>query len=269
METNSSDYIITGGKEGKDRLNILSDVLFNDTRSLLEVNGLTTGQSFLDLGCGGGNVAILAAQIVGDGGNVTGIDFDESIIELARQDAVSKGVNNVSFRTVSAYEISYNNEFNIVYARFLLSHLARPAEVLEKMLAAVKPGGKVIVEDIHFIGHFCYPACEAFNRYVALYAASAQHNHQNADIGPSMVSLFRQAGIENIAFDVIQPCFSTGPGKWMAYITMDKIKKAAKDYKLASEQEVAGILQSLKDFTEDENTIVSLPRIFRVWGTKN
>ncbi len=268
MDANHNEYIISGGQEGKERLNVLSDVLYKTTRSLLETHGLTTGKSFLDLGCGGGNVSVMAAQLTDRSGKVTAIDFDASIISLAAQEAAANGYQNITFSAASAYDIDYSNEFDIAYARFLLSHLTRPAAVLHKMLAATKPGGKVIVEDIQFNGHFCYPACEAFDKYVALYTACAQHNGQNAEIGPSLISLYRQTGITNVGFDVIQPAFSNGAGKWMAYITMDKIKQTVKEYGFASEKEIAEILRALKEFTEDEQTIISLPRIFRVWGIK-
>jgi len=69
----TGDYIISGGSEGKARLNILSAILQDPTRALLEANGLTTGTFFLDAGCGGGNVARMAAAIAGSTGRVTGV----------------------------------------------------------------------------------------------------------------------------------------------------------------------------------------------------
>ena len=48
----SNEYIISGGEEGKSRLKILADVMHPYTKSLLETLGLTSGNAFLDLGCG-------------------------------------------------------------------------------------------------------------------------------------------------------------------------------------------------------------------------
>ncbi len=55
-------YIISGGAEGKKRLDILSGILQSTTRTLLESHGLSTGSSLLDVGCGGGNVSLMGRK---------------------------------------------------------------------------------------------------------------------------------------------------------------------------------------------------------------
>ena len=262
-------YIICGGLEGKKRLNVLSDVLYPHTKSLFENNGITKGMSFLDAGCGGGNVSVMASQIVGNTGKITAIDFDEQIIALNQQEASENGITNIQYKAMSIYDIEFKNEFDMAYCRFLLSHLIEPRSALQKLAASVKPGGRIIAEDVHFSGHFCYPHNTAFEKYVALYSQAARKRGHNPEIGPELVTLFRDAGIKEVGFDVIQPAFTTGNGKWMAYITMDKIRDAIEDTGLADKNAITKILSELEDFTNDENTIISLPRIFRVWGVKH
>ena len=267
--TTTNEYIIAGGTDGKSRLNVLSDVLSSSTKSLLEQNGLTAGASLLDAGCGGGNVAVMAAHMVGESGKITAVDFDAEIIALARQDAATQHISNISFRTLSAYDLDYTAEFDLVYARFLLSHMQHPQDVIGKMLQSLKPGGRVVVEDVQFSGHYCYPACNAFSKYLKYYSTLAAQNNQNAEIGPSLPGLFHKAGLQQVGFDTIQPSFSSGPGKWMAWLTLDRIKHALTAHSIASMDEINSMLKELEDFTNDEQTIISLPRIFRVWGHKN
>ena len=76
METDNH-YIIKGGEEGKKRLNVLANVLESHTRSLINSAGDMAGRSFLDVGCGGGNVSLMAADLVGKEGHVTAVDFDQ------------------------------------------------------------------------------------------------------------------------------------------------------------------------------------------------
>ncbi|GGH03913.1 class I SAM-dependent methyltransferase [Mucilaginibacter phyllosphaerae] len=261
-------YIITGGIEGKKRLDILANVLHNYTKPLLQLNGLATGSSFLDVGCGGGNVTLMAAGLVGKTGAVTGIDFDEEIIKLDEVDTSGKGFNHINYFAQSAYNLTYKNEFDVVYSRFLLSHLTRPGVVLNNMLQAAKTGGKIIVEDIDFSGHFCFPASAAFEQYVNLFTATAQKRGHNANIGPSLFNLFKDAGIKSINFDIIQPAFNQGDGKRMAIITMDKIKQAVITEGLATTETVDRIISELEIFTNNMQSVISLPRIFRVWGVK-
>jgi 2-polyprenyl-3-methyl-5-hydroxy-6-metoxy-1,4-benzoquinol methylase len=266
--TTGNNYIISGGQEGKKRLHILAEALYPYTRPLLEKLGVSKGTSFLDAGCGGGDVSMMVAQMMGDNGSVTAIDFDKDIIALNKQEAADLGIQNISYETLSAYDISYSNNFDIAYARFLLSHLTEPSKALQKMAQSVKPGGKVVVEDIQFSGHFCHPACEAFNRYIEYFTTAAHSNGHNAEIGINLFSLFQQAGFHNIGFDVIQPVFNTGPGKWMAHITLDKISNTLIQQGIANNETIIQMLQELEAYTNDNNTIISLPRIFRVWGEK-
>lgn len=268
MTSNTYDYAISGGTEGKSRLNILASILHPYTHKLLEQMGVKPDAHLLDSGCGGGNVAIMAAKMVGANGSVTAIDFDPEIIRLAALDRDREQLNNLSFHTKSTYDIDYQNIFDFSYARFLLSHLKSPLAALIKMKDAVKPGGRIIVEDVHFSGHFCYPHHEAFSRYLDLYTQVVGHRGGNAELGPEIPGLFHQAGIEQVGFDVIQPSFDQGEGKWMAYITLARIREAIIHAHLAEVAELDNLLQQLEKFTSRSETIISLPRIFRVWGTK-
>lgn len=261
-------YIIKGGAEGKERLQVLTDVLYDSTRSLLLSQGLSGGMHLLDMGCGGGGVSFIAADMVGASGAVTSVDFDEKIITLAKADASSANRSNIDFIVADAYAIDFQNEFDITFSRFLLSHLIDPQKVLKLMVQATKPGGKIVVTDLQFSGHFCYPKCNAFDQYVRLYMKAADNNGQNPEIGPALVGMFKEAGLRNIGFDVIQPTFNKGTGKWMGYITLEKIKSSLLDQQLITEQGFNGLLSELNDFTEREDTIISMPRLFRVWGQK-
>ncbi len=266
MSTNAHDYIIEGGEKGKSRLDTLSEVLRPYTLALLEKQGLGKGMRFLDLGCGGGNVSMMASDMVGDTGKVIAVDADANMVTLAQKDTGAHAINNVSFSVMNANDIDYSDEFEIAYSRFLLSHLRRPFEVLQKMIASVKPGGKVIVEDVHFSGHFCYPECDAFDWYVEYYTTLARNNGQDANIGPQLFSMFRKAGLGNVGIEVIQPCANSGPAKQMAYLTLERIKDNLIAQKMATADIVSQMLTELKSYTDDDQTIMSLPRIFRVWG---
>ena len=83
-------YAICGGKDGKNRLDLLARVLLPTTAQLLDRVGLSRGMECLDVGCGGGHVALLMAGIVGPQGRVVGTDADTEILALARKDAIQR-----------------------------------------------------------------------------------------------------------------------------------------------------------------------------------
>jgi 2-polyprenyl-3-methyl-5-hydroxy-6-metoxy-1,4-benzoquinol methylase len=73
-------YAIRGGKEGKERLNLLARVMLPTTSQLLKTVGLRKRIKCLDVGCGGGHVTLRMASMVVPEGKVTGMDADEQII---------------------------------------------------------------------------------------------------------------------------------------------------------------------------------------------
>ena len=262
-------YAISGGKEGKSRLNILAAAMQPYTQAWLANAGITTASGFLDAGSGGGNVALLVAKLTGEKCRVIGIDCDSEILKLAKEDALKENVNNIQYLHKNVFEIDFKNEFDFVYARFLLSHLGDPLTALHKMKEAATPGGKIIAEDIQFSRHFSYPFNAGFERYTKLYPETVKRKGGNAELGPLLPSLFENAGLKIIAMDVIQPVFISGEGKQMAYETMDKIKNALIEEKIENAETINEILQDLKKFTEDSNSLISFPAIYRITGIKN
>lgn len=260
-------YILRGGDQGAERLRLLAAVKWPTTKLLLERAGLGPGVNCLDIGCGTGAVAFHMAEAVKPAGWVTGVDFDDRCVQLARSEAQRLGVD-AEFRRASADKLNEHSVYDLVFARFLLTHLPQPETALESMVRATKPRGVVVVEDIQFTGHFAHPACPAFERYVSLYQEMVQHKGGDPNIGPRLPEMFLDAGLVDVAFEVIQPSYQAGLGKQLAAVTMEHIREAVVTAGLASDQEVSGIIAGINAFAADPKTILSLPRIFQVIGKK-
>jgi 2-polyprenyl-3-methyl-5-hydroxy-6-metoxy-1,4-benzoquinol methylase len=169
-----STYVIRGGREGRERLRILGRALWPTTSTLFEYVGIYPAAQCLDWGCGGGDVTVSLARRLREG-FVVGIDCDESKLDIARAEALEAGVHNVEFRVGDVTQTQADLEkFDVVYARFLLTHLPDPVAALSNMVAAVSPGGSLVVEEIDFSGHFCDPESRAFWSYVDLYTKVAR-----------------------------------------------------------------------------------------------
>jgi ubiquinone/menaquinone biosynthesis C-methylase UbiE len=261
-------YAIRGGKEGKKRLDLLARVTQPMTMQLLDRVGLIRGMKCLDVGCGGGHVAISMARVVGPEGRVIGTDTDTEILASAREDAEAAKATNVEFQQKDACACSWHEEFDVAYARFLLSHLNEPENCLAAMVEACAPGGTIVIEDTDFAGSFCYPTCAAYERYKELYQELVQRRGGDANIGPKLPAMLRRAGIEGVELNVVQPAHIHGEGKLMAPLTMSRISEALIDEGLATDSEVQRILTELSHAAADSETVISLPRIFQVWGKR-
>src|SRR5262245_20748006 len=132
METPGT-YVIRGGVEGQQRLAVLARVMWPTTSRLLAEAGLAPGMTCLDLGCGGGGVTVRLAASVGPHGHVTGVDMDETILDLARRNATQLGLANVEFRRLDVQDWADESLYDCIYARFLLTHLADPRGLLRRM----------------------------------------------------------------------------------------------------------------------------------------
>src|SRR3954468_6004320 len=144
--TTEGVYIIRGGVAGRERLRVLSRVMGPMTVALLERAGVAPGARCLDVGCGGGDVALALARMVGPSGAVVGVDIDDIKLQVARHEAADAGLRNVEYHRAGIEELDADGTFDVAYARFLLSHLPDPAAAVRRLADAVRPGGVVAVQ---------------------------------------------------------------------------------------------------------------------------
>jgi SAM-dependent methyltransferase len=266
MDLSQESYTIAGGDQGKRRLDLLAEIFQPTTLRLLQDAGLRRGDRCLDLGCGGGHVVLDMARMAGPGGFVTGLDFDPQIVELARQDAEDVGFSNVAYHVGDA-QVFDGGPFDLIYARFLLSHLGEPENVLARMRQLARPGGRIVLEDIDMSGSYCHPHHRAHARSAELYTAAVRRNGGDADLGRRLPAIALAAGLGDVHWNVFQPVHASGPHKHLTAVTLEKIRPAVLRHGLATDQEIDSILTGMYSFVQDPATLVALPRIVQVWGT--
>jgi len=174
----------------------------------------------------------------------------------------------VAFDVVDVNDRFPQVTFDMVFARFLLSHLTHPARVIDNMISSLRSGGLIVVEDVDFNGHFCYPPCEAFNRYTELYKADAKKRGVDANIGPRLPALLREGGAETVQVSAAMPCGLDGEVKLMAQITMERISDSVIEAGLATAAEINGIVSELTRYAADPVTVMSIPRIIQRWALR-
>jgi SAM-dependent methyltransferase len=259
-------YVLTGGQEGKQRLNLLADILRPTTLRLLGDAGLRSGDRCLDLGCGGGDVTLDIARAVGPEGSVTGVDSDPRIAGLAREDARRAGAANTDFRVADVHTFE-GGPFDLVYCRLLLGHLSDPADMLTRMRRLAGPGGRVVIEEMDVSGWYSYPHDPANARFEELYTEVVRLGGGDADIGRRLPVIALAAGLGDLHCTVFQPAHVSGPYKRMAEMTMERIRPALLRYGLATDGEIGELLVRMRAFAENPSTLLAFPRIVQVWGT--
>jgi SAM-dependent methyltransferase len=261
-------YAIRGGKEGYERLLLLARERWPDTAALFKRAGLSPGMRCIDLGCGGGEVTLEIARLVGPGGSVIGVDMDEIKLNLARREAVGRGLGNVEFRLQDVGDWDEPDGYDAVYCRFLLQHLSQPVGLLRRMWAGVRPGGVLLVEDADFDGWCCHPPNDGFDFFVRTYGQLLQRRGGDHAMGRKLYTCFESAGIPRPQVALTQPAWTEGEGKTLAWSTLEATREAIVSERVASEAEISAALLALQEFTEDPDTLICGPRNFQLWSSR-
>jgi ubiquinone/menaquinone biosynthesis C-methylase UbiE len=260
-------YVIKGGKPGYDRLLLLARERWPDTRALLERAGVSAGMRCIDIGCGGGEVTMEIARMVAPDGSVVGVDMDEVKLALARQAAAARQLGNVEFRALDVRDWDEPGAYDAVYTRFLLQHLSQPDSLLRRMWAAVAEGGVLIVEDADFDGWCCDPPDEGFDLFLDAYRRVLQCRGGDHAIGRKLYRYFLAAGIPHPQAILVQAVYE-GEARTLAWSTLEASADAIVAEGLATADELAGALASLRRFTDDPRTLICGPRVFQLWSRR-
>ncbi|HET7503791.1 MAG TPA: class I SAM-dependent methyltransferase [Kofleriaceae bacterium] len=140
----SPEYILGHTQAELDRLIFQARFYERQTRLHLVEAGLAPGMRVLDFGCGVGDVAFLAATLVGDAGHVVGFDRSEEAVQTARARAAAMGLRHVEFRCADDLELtdqSFTEPFDAVVGRLVLMYQPDPAECLRRLSTVLRPGG--------------------------------------------------------------------------------------------------------------------------------
>jgi SAM-dependent methyltransferase len=263
-------YAIRGGEEGTRRLDLLSRVVGPTTESFLDAAGIAAGMTCLDAGCGAGHVTRSLARRVGPAGRVVGIERDQVKLTAALLETEAAGLGNVEYREGDVTTWSEPDRYDVVYGRFIISHLRDRQGFTDRLRDALRAGGTLILEDIDFTGAFCYPANPAFARYCELYVQVIERRGGDANVGARLYGLCLTAGLRDVHAQVVQPMHcGTCEEKSISLSTMVNIADAILGERLAGEAEVRATIEGLTAFTSDPASILACPRIFQVRGRKH
>jgi ubiquinone/menaquinone biosynthesis C-methylase UbiE len=141
MHLNATDrnYVLGWSDAEQDRLIRQAMLLKPLTEGLFRDAGIARGQRVLDIGSGVGDVAMLAARLVGPSGDVVGIERDASSIARARARVAEAGLRNVSFTQTDVNQIVSDKPFDAAIGRLILTHLPDPAAVVRTVARLVAP----------------------------------------------------------------------------------------------------------------------------------
>ena len=179
--------------EGRERLEHVARALDPTTVGLLERLGVAPGWKCAEIGAGAGTVAAWLHDRVGPDGHVLATDVEtrwlEQLecpgLEIRRHDIGAEGIGE--------------GVYDLVHCRWVLLHVGDWRKALHHMVAGLKPGGWLVVEDTDWVGAgTVYPPCEAVERMWAAFSTLVESGGGHVTLGRELVAAFREAGLVEI-----------------------------------------------------------------------
>jgi ubiquinone/menaquinone biosynthesis C-methylase UbiE len=193
--TDSSQYPLGYSEHEQRRLMLQSRVVDGFTREVFVQAGLSEGMRVLDVGCGVGDVSLLARALVGESGSVLGVDRSAESLALARRRAHASGFGNVEFVEASLEALALPGTFDALVGRLILLYLPEPAVVLRQLLGLLRPGGLLVFQEMDMPAARSVPAAALYARVGEWLCTTFERAGVDTLMGSHLYATFRRAGL--------------------------------------------------------------------------
>ena len=267
----TSQYALGSSDEEHERLIRQAARLAPLTERFFRQAGIGPGQRILDLGSGVGDVAMLAARLVGPSGEVVGLERDTRSIARARARVAEAGLHNVSFTRSDVNQIASDKLFDAAIGRFILMFLPDPVAVLRSLSQVVRPGGVLAFLENSW-GPFLL-----LSAHLPLWSAGASLIHEtfrrsgaNMEMGIALYRAFQEAGLPAPTMHM-EMLLGSDPDftRWISDL-LCSLRPQIQQLGLSLEK--LGDLDTLQGRLQAEvaasNTVVSWPAYVGVWSRK-
>jgi ubiquinone/menaquinone biosynthesis C-methylase UbiE len=237
------------------RLEVQADFYEDITRRFLLRAGLAAGMRVLDLGCGVGDVAFIAAEIVGPAGSVVGIDRSAEAIEWATTRARERTAPVPAFHVGEIDHVALE-PVDALIGRFVLMHQPDPARALKRAARCVRPGGVVAVLESHLdawvTGVHSHPHSQSYERAIGWMMKLIRAAGAHTDMGLRLRPTFIDAGLP-----APRLCFASrvegGPNAAIYHYTAESLRSmASQAHALGIEAPSVHEIDALEDTLREE-----------------
>lgn len=112
---------------------------------ITDAAGFSAGDRVLDVGCGNGDISIMAGHAVGSAGAVQGVDLSPAMLEVAASRATAEGLDNVRFARADAAAFQPNPAgFDVLVSRFGVMFFPDPTGAFTHLRSLMTPGGRLV-----------------------------------------------------------------------------------------------------------------------------
>jgi len=188
-------YVLGHSERELERLQTQARLIDPITRRFFGEAGIVTGMRVLDVGSGAGDVAFLAADMVGAVGEVVGVDRVAGALDVARARASDRGHRHVHFFDGDPGEMQFERMFDAVIGRYVLQFQRDPALMLRRLARHVRPGGLIVFHEIDWAGVGSHPTAPLYEQCGRWGAETLRLHGTETRMGMTLHSAFVNAGL--------------------------------------------------------------------------
>ena len=192
----SSTYIHGSEPAEQERLSLMNSLMNDPALRELALKG---GERILDVGCGLAQLTRAMAKAAGR--RVLGVERDPR--QRAKAVALAREAGEdtlVEIREGDVFNLPLAagewGSFDVAHARFVLEHVHEPLAVVRNMVRAVRPGGRIVLQDDDHDLLRLWPECPGFKDIWAAYVRTYDRLGNDAFIGRRLATLLQHAGAQ-------------------------------------------------------------------------
>lgn len=237
--SHNPNYLLEVGKADQKRLEILHKIYSPFTIEFLKQSGLKAGMHVGEVGCGIGDMSCLFAKMVGPTGKVTATDISEDQLAIAEEKSKKLGLTNIEFKQISVNEFTkLNQQFDLVYSKWVLIFLKNPFEGLQQMYNSLKPGGILTCEECSADNTdvFSYPESACTDFFVKLMSINFHAIGLDGRLGDKLYSYFKKLKCTSLQIKAHQPILTSPEEKCVFSLAFISTKKTTLELKTFDEK---------------------------------
>jgi SAM-dependent methyltransferase len=194
-EPSGKPYGLGHAEDELERLRVQARLVEPITRRWMVEAGIQPGMRVLDVGSGVGDVALLAAELVGATGEVIGTDRVSTPLAVAAERAAARSLTNVRFIAGDPSEMNFDESFDAVVGRYVLMYQADPAAMLRQLVAHLRSGGVVMFHEPYRDGVRSFPPVPTYDRGWQLVDHALRATGGDTIMGIKLHAVFVAAGL--------------------------------------------------------------------------
>ena len=196
MSVEGSAYVLGDAREELDRLEAQAEIFRDPTEDILRKAGIGPGMRVLDIGCGVGDVAQIAAELVGPTGSVLAVDLSDAALATAQARLGANGLDWVTFMQADVNSLRLDEKVDAVIGRFILMHLPNPVETVRNGLANLVEGGAMAFVEMDISSANTAPEMALFDQCMAWIVDLYRRIGAEPDMGSRLYGTLRAAGLD-------------------------------------------------------------------------